>query len=337
MHRPESRLPFIILSGTVASLAIVLVFSRLDVRTAWAFLSGPFSTAWGFGSMLNQAGLILLSALGASLALRAGAVNLGGEGQAYAGGLSAFVTLHALRHLPALVALPLGLAAAAVAGAAVGSLSPAMRRLAGTDELISSFLGAQAVIPLGDYLISTVIRDPSSQIVATVPLPDGFIAPSLPGMGNLSAAGLLALAAVPLLYLFLHRSLTGHETLVAGHSPDYAMAMGIKVGRRRGVAFIAAAALTGLAGFMAIQGGAGRVIRSFSSGIGWNGLACAIIARGKPHFCLPAALLFAYLSSAALSGQMRAGMRPELSSLIQALILFLAATPTVFNRGRKDW
>ena len=47
-----------------------------------------------FGNTLNYAGLLMLCALGSAFAIKNGQMNLGGEGQVYAGGFVSAVLLN---------------------------------------------------------------------------------------------------------------------------------------------------------------------------------------------------------------------------------------------------
>jgi simple sugar transport system permease protein len=103
----------------------------------------------------------------------------------------------------------------------------------------------------------------------------------------------------------------------------------------RAIGFALGAGIIGLAGFWLLQGRDFRVIRSFSAGLGWSGLACAIVARSNPLFIPFASLLFAWLERGAEGAEIAAGLPHELSGVIEACVFLAVASDIAFFQARR--
>lgn len=300
-----------------------------------SFFLGPFRNTYSLGNMLGAATGIAFSGLGAALAFRAGVVNLGGEGYIYLGAVAGYIAASSSASMPPWLAVIAAAACAFSSAALVGSAPSLLRRSRGWDELISSFLLAQAIIPFLDWLVSSPLRDPSSQILATAALPRQLRPPRILPPSVLDPSVYLVLAACLAAYLALQRSYWGFRQRMTGEAPDFASAIGFNVGAERAIALTIGSGLMGLGGFLAMLGAQGRVIRSFSSGLGWSGLACAIVAGSNPLLVPPAALFLAYLEAGATQAQLSAGIPPELAGMLQAALFFLAASSRLLGSGGK--
>ena len=94
----------------------------------------------------------------------------------------------------------------------------------------------------------------------------------------------------------------------------------------------------GLAGIIDIYGIHGRMIRGYSTGYGWNGIAVALIARNHPLLVIPAAIFFAYLESGANVASLFSDITPEIARIIQAAVFYLVTAEGLlsFIRARKE-
>ncbi|MDR0463746.1 MAG: hypothetical protein LBG94_01370, partial [Treponema sp.] len=100
--------PFI---SIIFLILLIFILSDTPARTLYYFFIGPFRNLFSFGNMLNACVPYILGALGIIIAMKAGLLNLGGEGQIY---LGAFTTVIAALSLAALGVT--GAVVAAVAG-----------------------------------------------------------------------------------------------------------------------------------------------------------------------------------------------------------------------------
>lgn len=334
MSQPRVQTRSTMVAATAALVTIVVVIlltAERPSRTLATFLTGPWSNRFALGNLLSRATLLALSGTGVVIAFRAGVFNLGGEGQVYLGAVVSTVVASAAP-MPLIVA-PLAGAAAAML---LAGLSGWLRHRAGADELITSFLLAAAVTPVIDYLLVGPLRDPQSSLLATPAIPETARLTRLLPPSAFNGGALWALGAVVLLWFILNRTLFGYELRIVGYNRRLAQYAGMSVGRYTVVPMAFSGLLHGLAGAVLVMGVHFRSIAEFSGGVGWNGIAVALIARNRPGLILPAALFFAFLESGARAAVLRNQTTWELGSIVQAVVfLFVTANLLARARGRR--
>jgi simple sugar transport system permease protein len=97
------------------------------------------------------------------------------------------------------------------------------------------------------------------------------------------------------------------------------------------IAMFLSGALYGLAGGFSVYGTYYATIKEFSSGLGWNGLAAALIARFRPALIIPAAIFFAWINAGARMAMQFSDVTLEIASVVQGLILLLATSRVLLN------
>jgi simple sugar transport system permease protein len=287
--------------------------------------------------MLNKTGLFAMAGIGMTLAFRGGVFNLGGEGQVYASALIAILLLRWMEALHPLLALPLTLAAAAATGALIAGLSGELRRRWSTDELISSFLLSSSVVYTIDYLITGPLRDSESFLLATPEVAEKFRLPELMAPSHLN----ITLAAAVLLSLamshYLWNTSRGYELRMSGLNREFARYGGIPVERYYAVPMALSGAFYGLTGALFVTGTQHMLAQGGTAGLGWNGLAVALVGRNNPLLAIPAALVFAFLDTGMRSAMVSSDFTFELGSIIQAVVLFLiTARFAGFGRAKRS-
>ena len=323
--------------GAAFTLSLLIIVSVSDDRldAVYYFFAGPFMTLYHFGNMLDNASLLILTGLGMTTAFRTGVFNLGGEGQTYLGAIVA--SQIALQFVPGsrpvgLMALVLVLAASALAGGIVASLSGYLKNRFRIDELISTFLVSAALIPIIDYLISEPLRDPESYLLATRMIARDMrlrhiLEPSSLNVGIFVAVGLAISTA-----LYLKKTIFGYETGIVGSNRKFAGYSGIRVAGYVTVGMAASGAAHGLAGGFQVVGTRYAAIQGGTAGLGWNGIAVALIAEQNPLAAIPAALVFSYLTAATETAMLNTDFSFELSALIQAVVFLIITVSIVTKR-----
>jgi len=329
----------IILIPVIAMLVIVLmvfILSGTPAETLYFFFIGPFRNLFSFGNMLNACVPFIFGALGITVAMKAGSLNLGGEGQIY---LGAFITTVTVTALSGLSGLPLPGVLLSVIGASAGIFSAgALAAFCGfckakwdTSEMITTFLISCAVIPVVNYLVTGPFMDPHSSLQSTEKIPQAVrLAPVLKP-SNLNTGVFLAIAAVIIVQFFLYRTKTGYEIRMAGSNEIFARYGGINTKRNTVLAMFISGGFYGLAGSAAVLGTYHATVKEFSAGMGWNGLAVALIACFYPPAIIPASVFFAWISAGARIAMQNTGLNFETASIVQAVIFFLATSLVIRN------
>ena len=317
---------------------LVLLFSDTPGSTLYFFFIGPFRNIFSFGNMLNAAIPLIFGALGVTVAMKAGSLNLGGEGQIYLGAFATTAAALALSNLGIIG----GIIAAAVgfiSSGALAAFSGFCRAKWNTSELITTFLLSSAVIQIVNYLVTGPFLDPETSLQSTRKIAESTRLPLILRPSNLSAGLFIALAAVVIVQFFLAKTKFGYELRMAGNNELFARYGGINTKLNTILVMAISGGFYGLAGSVAVMGTHYATIKEFSTGIGWNGLAVALIAGFYPPAVIPAALFFAWIGAGARIATQNTGITFEVASVVQAVILLLSTSLVLrgaFSRGRKN-
>lgn len=318
-----------ILVAVGAGVLVIFLTSEDPGASLRSFFLGPFSNRFFFGNMLQAAAPLLFTGLGLVIAFRAGAVNLGAEGQVYIGGLAgSAVLLYAPIESP--VMLVVAAVAAAVAGGAIAGLAGWLRTRFGATEVISSFLIGAIAIQLFDYVLRTYLVDPGAGFPATRSFAPEFTLTRLMSPSSFNASFFIGLGAAVLVYLLLFRTAFGYELRMTGANRRFARFAGMPVKRLFVVAMALSGAFAGLAAILELSGVHGRLLTGFSPDLGWNGITVALIARLHPLGVIPAALLYGYLHTGANTAGLFSDVSPRIASIIMSLIFYLITAQAIY-------
>lgn len=330
LKRGSIPAPLLALGSALVTALLIMVLAAPDPgRAVRIFFIGPFSSSYYFGNMLSRGGLLILAGTGMAVAFRGGTFNLGGEGQVYAGAFSAAMLASALGELPFFLSpgAPLGvlivLLSSALLGAFIAGISGLLKWLWNVDELIGSFLLGQSIFYLLDYLVIGPARDQRGFLLATVPIPEALLIPSILPPSHLSLAFLLAPAGAILFHRFLFSTWRGYELRICGLNRRFARYGGIETGFYMVLPMLISGGLYGLTGAVSTLGIHGMAIQGATSGLGWNGIAVALIGATNPLMVIPAGLVFAFLEEASATATLSSSITLELSTIVQAVVFLL--------------
>ena len=287
------------------------------------------------GSALNLSALYMLAGSGAVISIKSGDFNLGGEGQIYLGGFVSAILLAGLDkaglNFPPLVIF-LALTAAFISSALMAGLSALLKIFRNADFLFTSFIASAALIPFIDGLISGPARSSTDNLLATP-----FISPKLrlPGLlppSPLNASFIIALLVCATAWLLLNRTSWGRQLCMLGVSPEFSRFAGFACRKLTLSAAVISGGLHGLAGAAAILGTYFTCHQGFYAGMGWNAFSSALIAGVNPLLLIPSSLFMGFITTYSNKFALYHNFGFDMSSLIQAVILFVIAFP---KGGRK--
>ncbi len=327
MHdtRPASTFFSIGIAITAALLVMIIalpLLSESPVKTLSAFLMGPFRNLFYFGNFLNRVGLYMIAGLAMVVAFQGGMFNLGGEGQVYAGALGTTMFLLSVPELYGPLGVTGAVIVAACTGGLISGLSGFLKMKWGTDELISSFLLSSSLVYTINYLVSGPLRNSKSYLLSTPEISYQFRLPQLLPPSHLNLSLLTALLLVGLAYKYLFHTSGGYELRMTGLNREFARYGGMPVERYYFIPMALSGALYGLAGGLYVLGTSFATLQGSTSGMGWNGIAIALIGRIHPLLLLPAAFIFTYLDFGAENAMIYADFTFEFGAVLQALVLF---------------
>jgi general nucleoside transport system permease protein len=319
----------------IATLAGVLAAAGYPpIPALTALWSGAFGSWYAFTSAtLVHAVPLILIGLGIALSFRGGALNIGAEGQFYAGAIAAtWVALHVATRPPA-VATAAVLVAAALGGA-VWVLVPVWLKLRfDVIEVISTLL----LVFVAELLVSLMVQGPLQERGHIYPqsdtIPESARLPLL-GVTRLHAGFILALGLAMVLWFLFARTWWGFRLRAVGAGPRAAEVSGLVDSQKVGaVALLISGAIAGLAGGVEVSGVSYALYQNLSPGYGFTGIAVALLAGLHPGAVVLSGLLFGALEAGAGAMQRDAGVPSVAVNVVEAVIMVVALLATAPRGG----
>lgn len=322
------------LAAGLAVLALGLAASGYDAFDALAALwGGAFgSTDAILSALLPRAIPLILVGLGIALGFRAGALNIGAEGQFYAGAVAATWAGLSVASWPPVIAVFSTLLAALVAGV-LWVLVPVVLRLRfGVLEVISTLLLNFVAEAMVSWMVQGPLQESKHIYPQSDPLPFAARLPQLPGT-RLHLGLVLALGLAVALWVFDRRTLAGFHLKATGANPRAALVLG-RVNTRLvfALALLASGALAGFAGGTEVSGTTFALFQNLSPGYGFTGIAVALLARLHPLGIVVTGLLFAALEAGASAMQRDAGVPAVAVYMVEAGVIIMVLLADVWRR-----
>ena len=127
----------------------------------------------------------------------------------------------------------------------------------------------------------------------------------------------------------LFRSTKGFEFRAVGFNPSAARYAGMSIAGSTILAMMISGGLAGLAGTGIVLGITRSLTSGVSAGLGFDGIAIALMARARPRGIIFAALLFGALRAGATPMQSATGIPIDLVVVVQALVIMFVAAPAL--------
>lgn len=329
----------IIIALVIGIIAIVITSSE-PANAIKQFFLGPFSNTYFFGNMIATSIPLMLTGLAASLAFSASTFNLGLEGQLYFGALVGTFLAVQMSGFPPIIVIIISIIVSALVGGIIAGLSGWLKAKWDVNELISSLLISYTLVYVVDYFLEGPFNDPTAGLAASPYINSNFMLPKILSPSNLHAGIFIAIAVIILFYFIYSKSTIGYEITITGRNRRFSNYSGIPVKKVIILSMFLSGSLAGLAGIIDNLGIHGRMIRGYSTGYGWNGIAVALIARNHPLLVIPAALFFAFLESGANVGSLMSDITPEVARIIQSVIFYLVTAEGLVsfigNRRKRE-
>ncbi|HEY0248273.1 MAG TPA: ABC transporter permease [Gryllotalpicola sp.] len=321
-----------VIAGLIICFFIILAVGGTPLVAFKAFTLGTFQNAYSFGSMIAIATVLAVTGFSSTVAFRAGAFNIGSEGQLVMAGL---VTAVVAQHLPGPggVVQIVALLAAAATGMLWIAVPTYLRVRFRINEILTTLMMNYIAADLSLFLVNSYFRDKTSGAVETPPLAPsrwlaGFLAPSAANIG-----AFVALAIGLVLWFVFTKTRVGMRMEVAGLQPAFADYLGIRSVRYLWNSMLGSGGLAGLAGGLAILGISHEYIDGFSPQYGFLGITVALIGRLRPLGVLVAAALYACLITGATAMQAVSNVPYSLVFILQGILILLITSQGLF-RGR---
>ena len=338
-------IPLVNLFLALAIAGLIVLSMGENPLTALRFLVfGAFGYVEGLGYTLYYTTNFVFTGLAVAVAFHARLFNIGGEGQAYIGGLGVGLVCLAFDDtLPFVLIVPLSIAAAAVFGAAWAYIPAYLQARRGSHIVITTIMFNFIAAALMVYLMVNLLIKPGQMSPESREFAPGawlpFLHETMGWIGiemarsPLNLSFVWALVCCVLVWVFIWHTRWGYEIRAVGGNETAAVYAGIRPTRIIVLAMCISGALAGFVGVNEILGVHHRLLLNFTAGYGFTGIAVALMGRNHPVGILLASLLFGalYQGGAELAFEIPTITR-ELVVVIQGLvILFSGALEHMFR------
>jgi general nucleoside transport system permease protein len=339
--RPGLRLPAgwgALISSLVAVALALLVGAALILASGAnplaayaALIEGAFGSWNSVAETLLRAIPLTFTGLAIAIAFRAGAFNLGAEGQLFLGATAAAFVGLSMPEMPAGIVIPSMVLTAAAVGALWSLAAGVLKLRFGANELITTIMLNYIAILLVSFLLRGPLQEAAGYLPQTERLASTARFPALIEGTRLHMGFFLALLAVAACHFALWHTTWGFRLRVVGLNARAAFNAGHRVTAITVSAFLVSGALAGLAGYMEVVGVQRRMIENLSPGFGYTGIIVALLGRTNPIGVLAAAVLFAALQVGGTTMQAASGVPSTLTTIVQGLVVLF-----VIGRGALD-
>lgn len=334
------KIGYALAAPTIAAV-VAVVLAGLVLQVTGADPAVAFKAVWNYGKQLetniealNRATALYLSAIAVAIGFRMNLFNIGVEGQYVLGAFMA-AAVGAKINLPPLLHVSVIILTAMAVGAGYAGLAGAMKITRGVHEVISTImLNVIGVAGIVSYLLSRWKVEDVNLDTRLGDIPESGWMPSLNSWVEIFTRDikrvelygfLLVAVAVGVGYhLLINRTRLGFDLRATGANALAAEASGVPPRRTIMLAMMMSGAIAGLVGLPQLLGSDHNYNLRFALGLGFQGIAVALLGRNNALGIAFAAYLFGWLERA--SGVLAiAGDAPREIVTIMTGVIILSA------------
>jgi len=312
--------------ATVAVLAyvvLILLYGKSPLHAFHEIWANTLSSKYGLQDVAVRMTPLLFAALAVTIPARIGQVNVGGEGQIFAGGAGAAWVALTFTSWPAWLLLPAMALGGMLGGGIWAGIAGVLKARGWLSEVFSTVLMNYIAILAVSALVFGPWRDPTSsnypQSRELVP------AARLPHVGA-SRVDITIFIAFGLIIGFdwlLRRTRWGLEIRAIGGNPYAALRNGVPVSRYIIAAMFIGGALAGLAGMGQLSALQFRLNPGLSASFGYIGFLISWLAGHNPRLIVPMTFLLAVLASSGDILQISQGLPSAIVTVLSATLMML--------------
>lgn len=352
----EKSTPLIaVIFALLVGAIVIILIGENPIYVYKVLFSYAIGNRDGWGNVLFRATPLIFTGMAVAFAFRCGLFNIGGEGQVYIGAFLSTWVGFTFTSLPAFILIPLCIFAAAAGGALWAYVPGILKAKTGVHEVIITIMMNWIAASLSFYL-ALVYKDPATEamkaagvkqmIPHTQEIAQAARLPRLytilksfnidfPAHNQVNVSLFIAIGVAILVYYILWKTNLGYEIRAVGYNPLAAEYGGISVAKNIVLAMVISGAFAGLVGTNEVMGYKYRWRQEIFSGLGFNGIAVALLGKNHPFGVVLAAILFGILNyGGAIVNIFTRGKIPrELIMVLQAVIvIFVVISDEVVRR-----
>ena len=343
------------LAAPVCAFAFSVVLSSLVLVAVGTNPIEAWLEMLSYGSRLetlvqtgNRATQLYLAGIAVAIGFRMNLFNIGVEGQYVLAAMLAAAAGGAV-DLPPILHVALIMVVAMAVGSSFAGVAGYLKVSRGVHEVISTIMLNALALGLTGFLLRSWLLDNSDTTLnmGTPEIPPSGRFPNLNGVveglsreitrgRELWGFLLVAILVGVLFHLFLSRTRAGYDLRITGLNPFAAEASGVHPSSTVVRAMLLSGAVAGLIGLPEILGDAHKYDLNFTQGLGFAGIAVALIGRNHAVGVGIAAILFGWLDSAAPILDVVGDTPREIVSILQGVVVLSAVVAfEVVSRIRR--
>ena len=269
------------ISNLVVAFVIAGIIIALIGEDPWQAMKllvfGAFGATDFIGFTLYYTTNFMFTGLAVAVAFHCGLFNIGGEGQAYVGGLGVGLVALYFGGLPAPVVIVLAILASMLFGAAWAFIPGYLQAKRGSHVVITTIMFNFLAAAMITYLLVEVLIEPGQQAPRTAEFNSNAFLPyihdifrglGIPfGQSSLNLSFVVAIIASVFVWVFIWHTRWGYEIRTVGANQAAAVYAGISPSRNIILAMLISGGLAGMVGVNEIIGVHHRIILDFTAGL----------------------------------------------------------------------
>ena len=344
-----------ILVGLLFGSIVLLIAGHNPIKVMFNLVYGVVNTPTSISYTLINMAPLLLTGIAAAFAFKTGLFNIGIEGQFLVGSVAAaFAGIYF--DLPPVIHPLFCMLCAITAGGLFGAIVGFLKAKFNVNEVISSIMLNWIALYFNNFVLTwNSIRQPNSDFSfninsnASIRILENWKT-SEAGVEFLSKSSflqnffkapvnyglLIGIIVAILTWFILKKTTLGFELKAVGLNKDAAKFSGISVNTKIMQAMFISGAIGGLAGAIDVLGVTHRIgVLSLQPGVGFDGIAIALIALNSPIAVIPSALFFAALKYGGGKLTLSVGVPGEIVSIVIGFIVFFISIPFIIKSFKR--
>ena len=293
---------------------------------------GSFGSAYYVKQTVQKVIPLLVMGLGVAVCFKMNFINIGADGQFYAGAIAAtYVALHS-EGMPAWVTVLLMFVVAFVAGGIWCLIAGVLKSKWGVSETLVTLMLNYIAIKLVSYLQYVLWKDPKAfgqPKIANYPKDLWFT-----NVLGIHYGWIVAVFLLILVWLLLRRSRLGYEIAVLGANQRTAKYAGMSTRKVLLLASLIGGGICGLAGLIQAAGMEHTLNDQMGNNMGYTAACIAYMAQMNPVAVLIISFLFAILFQGSAYMQIAMQIPAATGDVIQGIILLFILGSEFFSRYR---
>lgn len=333
---PGVKRSLVTLGSSAVAVLIALMISGIllqvtgkDAITAYQKILETGTQGDKLLEMLQRATPLMLSAVAVAVGFKMNLFNIGVEGQyLFAALIAAVVGAQFSVWAPLHVLIILLVAMAA--GAAWAGIAATLKVKRGVNEVIATIMLNYIALSVNQWLFDSFFRDDSVSglNVKTKLIPESGWMPDVFG-GRLNAMFFVALLVVLAYWVLVFKSRFGFRLRASGLNGVAARTAGISSNRMIVIALLISGGVAGLIAMPSVLGEIHAYGQGVPDGLGFAGIAVALLGRNHPSGIVLAAMLFGFLDSTA--GALQLAKIPN--SILEVMQAIIVLTVVIVNEA----